>query len=38
MRALLPWWSIVVANTAAVLVVAGYLLKRHPGIGSRMLG
>jgi protein-S-isoprenylcysteine O-methyltransferase Ste14 len=38
MRALLPWWSIVVANSAAVVVVGAYLLKRHPGLAGRMLG
>lgn len=37
-RAVLPWWSIVVANSLAVVVVAGYLLRRHPGLAARMLG
>ncbi|HQR19136.1 MAG TPA: hypothetical protein PK948_12245 [Gemmatimonadales bacterium] len=37
MRALLPWWSIVVANAAAVVVAGSWLLRRHPGIGGRML-
>jgi hypothetical protein len=32
MRALLPWWSIVVANTAAVALAAAYLLRRRPGV------
>jgi len=31
MRALLPWWSIVVANAVAVWVAGSYLLRRHPG-------
>jgi len=32
MRALLPWWSIVVANVVAVWVAGSYLLRVHPGI------
>ena len=32
MRALLPWWSIVVANVVAVWVAGSYLLRAHPGI------
>lgn len=38
MRAVLPWWSIVVANSLAVVVVAAYLLRRHPRLGGLMLG
>lgn len=38
MRAMLPWWSIVVANSLAVLLAASYLLRRHPGLGGLMLG
>ncbi len=37
MRALLPWWSIVVANVAAVVLAGGWLVRRHPGLGRRML-
>lgn len=36
-RALLPWWSIVVANAAAAAVAGAWLLHRHPGVGHRML-
>ena len=35
---LLPRWSIIVANSLAVVVVAGYLVRRHPGLAGRMLG
>ena len=35
-RVVLPWWSIVVANTAAVLVAAAWLVKRRPGLGRRL--
>ncbi|MBM3908292.1 MAG: hypothetical protein FJ363_09505 [Gemmatimonadetes bacterium] len=38
MRALLPWWSIVVANGAATACAAFYLLRRRPGLGRRMFG
>jgi hypothetical protein len=33
LRALLPWWSIVVANAMAVAVVGADLLRRHGGPG-----
>lgn len=33
-RAVLPWWSIVAANSAAVIVTAGYVIRRHPRIWS----
>lgn len=36
MRALLPWWSIVVANGAASTCAAWYLLKRRDGLWGRM--
>jgi hypothetical protein len=32
MRALLPWWSIVVANGFAVLLAGLYLLRARPGV------
>jgi len=32
MRAVLPWWSIVVANALATLLAGWYLLKKRPGI------
>jgi hypothetical protein len=35
-RALLPWWSVVVANVLAVVVGGAYLLRRHPGLLSRV--
>jgi len=38
MRALLPWWSIVVANGAATACAAAYLLARRPGLWRRMFG
>lgn len=34
---LLPRWSIVVANACAVVVVAAYLLRRHPGLAGRLM-
>jgi protein-S-isoprenylcysteine O-methyltransferase Ste14 len=36
MRALIPWWSIVVANAAATLLAGAYLLARHPGLWRRL--
>jgi hypothetical protein len=38
MRALLPWWSIVVANGAATACAAAYLLRVRPGLWRRMFG
>ena len=35
-RQLLPWWSIVVANSLAVIVASIYLTKKHPGIWDRL--
>jgi len=35
-RPLLPWWSIVVANSAAVVVGAAYLASRRPGVFTRL--
>jgi len=37
MRAALPWWSILAANTLAVLLAARYLLNRHPGLWRRFV-
>jgi hypothetical protein len=34
-KALLPWWSVVVANVLAVAVAGAYLLGRHPGVVGR---
>ena len=34
-RPVLPWWSIVVANTLAVLLSAWYLVRRNPGLLKR---
>lgn len=36
-RAVLPWWSIMVANSLAVVLAGGYLLRRHPGIWRALL-
>ncbi|RME01245.1 MAG: hypothetical protein D6814_01870 [Calditrichaeota bacterium] len=35
-RPLLPWWSIVVANSLAVLLAGRYLVKKRPGIWRRL--
>jgi hypothetical protein len=35
-RLLVPWWSIVVANALAVMLAGAYLLRRRPGIWSRL--
>lgn len=37
MRALLPWWSVVLANVVATVAGAGYVIRRRPGIVRRML-
>jgi len=37
-RALLPFWSIVLANMLAVCFAGWYLLRWHPGIWGRMVG
>ena len=34
-RPLLPWWSIVSANTLAVLLAGAYLIRRRPGLWRR---
>jgi hypothetical protein len=36
-RSVLPWWSIVVANTAAVALAAFYITQRRPGVAARLL-
>lgn len=36
-RPVLPWWSIAVANSAAVLLAGRYLIKRRPGLLGRMI-
>jgi amino acid transporter len=36
MRPVLPWWSIVVANTLAVLLAGAYLVRRRPGLWRRL--
>jgi len=38
LRTLLPWWSIVVANGAASVCAAAYLLQQRPGLWKRMFG
>lgn len=35
-KALLPWWSVVLANVLAVAVAGAYLLGRHPGMVRRL--
>jgi hypothetical protein len=35
-RPLLPWWSIVGANTLAVALAGAYLLRRRPGVWDRL--
>lgn len=35
-KALLPWWSVVVANVLAVVVAGSYVLGRHPGLVKRL--
>lgn len=37
MRPVLPWWSIVVANSLAVVLAGLYLLREHPGIWQRLV-
>jgi hypothetical protein len=37
-RPLLPWWSIVVANAAAVVLAGGWLITRRPQVARRLLG
>jgi hypothetical protein len=36
-RPVLPWWSILVANTAAVIPAAAYLIWKRPGLEGRLL-
>jgi len=36
-KALLPWWSVVLANVLAVVVAGAYLLGRHPGMARRLV-
>jgi hypothetical protein len=36
-RSVLPWWSIVVANTLAVMIAGWSLLRRDPGLWRRLL-
>jgi predicted exporter len=35
-RPVLPWWSIVVANSLSVALAGAYLLRRHPGLWERL--
>lgn len=35
-KALLPWWSVVLANILAVAVAGAYVLRKHPGLVSRL--
>lgn len=36
MRPVLPWWSIILANTLAVMVAARYVIRRFPSAFSRL--
>lgn len=36
-RVVLPWWSIAVANASAVVAGAWYLVRRRPGVVSRVV-
>jgi hypothetical protein len=36
-RSVLPWWSIVVANALATALAALYLVRRRPGLLSRLM-
>jgi hypothetical protein len=36
MRPVLPWWSIVVANTWAALLAGLYLVRRHANLRQRL--
>lgn len=36
-RPVLPWWSIVVANTLAVALAAVYVMRRRPGVLGRLV-
>lgn len=35
-RAVLPWWSIVIANALATILAAGYLFRVRPGLWQRL--
>jgi hypothetical protein len=36
-RSVLPWWSIVVANSLAVAMAALYVVRRRPGVWGRLV-
>lgn len=36
-RPVLPWWSIVLANSLAVVLAGAWLLRRHPGLWRRVV-
>jgi len=36
-RPVLPWWSIVVANSAAVVAAGAYIIRRRPGVVRRVM-
>lgn len=38
MRPVLPWWSIVVSNSLAVVAAGAYLLAKRPGTWGRLVG
>jgi hypothetical protein len=37
MRPVLPWWSIVLANTFAVVLAGSYVHTKHPGVYRRLI-
>ncbi len=37
MRAVLPWWSIVLANALATLVAGAFLMHERPGLWRRLV-
>lgn len=38
LRPVLPWWSIVLANSLAVVLAGLHLIRRHPGIWRLLTG
>lgn len=36
LREVVPWWSIIIANAAAVVMAGTYIVARHPGLWRRL--